>query len=118
MSDETIVYCVIEVKATVPEEQLDADDLGVEGTYAYSFYEGEAPRLEGEALEDGTDRIEEHALDLFHGKVAIGTLEDFSIIFRKVVSFDELPEDADLHRSTAVIFGKGLLPVSAPGPRP
>ncbi len=97
-------HVVIEV-SVVDGQTPEAEDRDVAGVYAFSFLEGEASELTAEQQADGLDRFQEHALDIFHGQVAIGLLEVFDISARTVDDPDLIPAGARLHESGMVILG-------------
>ena len=65
----------VTVEARVEADELHEYDRRVAGRYVYRFGPDEVGPVEDEEL----DPIEEHALDLFHGKMAIKRLDDFEI---------------------------------------
>ena len=97
-SDEA-VYFVIEVTEREGAE-ITEEDSGVAGTWAVGFLDREAPELDAAQQADELDRLEEHALDLFHERIGISELDDFEIEARRVEGLAAVPEDADLEETT------------------
>ena len=107
-----IKHVVIQVDV-VEGCDVDPEDVGIEGVYAFSFLEGEAPELTEEQKADEVDRFEEYGLDLFHERFGISMLEAFDIVPTLVASEADIPAEADRDLSTMVILG----PPQAPQPR-
>lgn len=100
-----IKHVVIKVDV-VENYEIDPEDEGIEGVYAFSFFEGEAPELTDEQKADELDRFEEYGLDLFHERFGISELEPFDIVPTLVASEDDIPDEADRDLSTEVIMAR------------
>lgn len=84
------------VKALVPESELDEDDGFIEGVYGVRMGDeiGCRPMVPRNLQPDAKDvPLEEAAKDVFHDKIGIAVLDDFSI---DIVVLDEgspMPEE-------------------------
>jgi hypothetical protein len=83
---------IIEVSAVVDFEDLDPDDLNedgqcsVDGSYAVNVYG---------ARDVAT--AEEAALDKFHEKIGIASLDDYMIVSRAATDFDTTADVQNMH---------------------
>jgi hypothetical protein len=99
-----VVRMIIEATAREGAD-LTENDRAVPGTYVFAFLESEAPELDEQGVADGLDRLEEHALDEFHGKIGIEQVDDIEIAVRRCPTVEDIPFMAEVFESTAACLG-------------
>lgn len=91
-----IRHAIFVVKALVPESELDEDDGFVEGVYGVSMGDepGCHPMVPRNLEPDPEDvPLEEAAKDVFHDKIGIAVLDDFSIDLVVLDEGSPMPEE-------------------------
>lgn len=89
------IIAIINVTTATPAERLSPDDQEVAGIYGVVMGDGigeysDTPR---KPPEDGENPLEEAALDVFHDKIGIDSLDDFEVDVHILPPADDAPDD-------------------------